>query len=292
MMNAWTKRRGGHAALWTAVWLLLTVFAQASGGTLTLHYAFDGVPFAVYRVAEKSGADYVLTAPFDDCKVRLPSEKDGASRWRDAAETLAGCAAGEHAAAQETVQDGQAAFTGLADGLYLVVGGRHTQDGAACLPVVFLAEVSGGKSAGADVKWDSGDPDGSIGGVTVTVRKLWQDDDPLERPENVELRLLCDGTPYEDVRLEEANGWQYSWHGLDAACRWQVVEPDVPEGYTVSVSREGWNFTVTNTVDAPREPVWPGGLLPQTGQLWWPAAVLAVLGVLLIWADCRAGRRK
>lgn len=291
MKSAWTKRCGIHVALWTLAWLL-TVFAQATGGTLTLRYAFDDVSFSVYRVAEKNGTDYTLTDPFDSCRVRIPSEQDGASRWRDAAETLAGYAVGEHAAAQETVRNGRAAFADLADGLYLVVGERHMQGGASCTPVVFLTEVSGGKSAGADVKWDGGDSGESTEGVTVTVRKLWQDDDPRKRPESVELRLLRDGALYEDVRLEETNGWRYVWHGMDAACRWQVVEPEVPEGYTVSVSREGWDFTVTNTADTPREPVWPDGLLPQTGQLWWPAAVLAVLGILLLWAGRRTGRRR
>ena len=291
-MIVWIKQRGGSAALWIAVWLLLTVFAQASGGTLTLRYAFDGVSFAVYRVAEKSGEGYTLAAPFDGYRVKLPSEEAGASCWRDAAETLAGYAAGEHAAARESVRNGQATFAGLSDGLYLVVGERHTRDGASGTPAVFLTEVFGGTNAGSEVKWDSDDPGESAGGVTVTVHKLWQGDEAAERPENVELRLLRDGTPYEDVCLEETNGWQYVWHGLDAACRWQVIEPDVPVGYTVSVSREGWNFTVTNTADTPREPAWPGELLPQTGQLWWPVAVLAALGALLLWADRRAGRRK
>ena len=54
------------------VWLLLCGTVHAAGGTLTLRYAFDGVAFSIYRVAEPTAAGYALTGPFDDCRVRLP----------------------------------------------------------------------------------------------------------------------------------------------------------------------------------------------------------------------------
>ena len=89
-MNRQKRRLWRCAVLWMTVWLLLCGTVHAAGGTLTLRYAFDGVAFSIYRVAEPTAAGYALTGPFDDCRVRLPRPEDGASVWKDAAETLAG----------------------------------------------------------------------------------------------------------------------------------------------------------------------------------------------------------
>ena len=72
-----------------------------------------------------------------------------------------------------------------------------------------------------------------------------------------------------------------------------VTEPEVSEGYSVSVSRLRELFTVTNSGEAAgEEPAPLGGLLPQTGQLWWPAILLAALGLLLLLRAFRLRRRK
>ena len=283
---------GKWSALWMTVWMLLTVSVQAAGGTLTLTYGFDGVTFSIYRVAEETASGPVLTIPFDGCRVKFPSREDGASAWKDAAETLAGYAAGKTPTAAGTVKRGRLIFGGLQSGWYLVMGDAHWENGVRHTPVVFLAEVSAREGAEADVKGEEEEPGGPKT-VTLTARKCWQGDGAETRPEQVELWLLRDGDLYDRVLLNEENDWQHRWQGLDPNHRWQVTEPEVPEGYTVSVSRQGWDFTVTNTAEQPEEPApWPGGRLPQTGQLWWPAAVMAAAGILLLWADRRLRRRK
>lgn len=65
-----------------------------------------------------------------------------------------------------------------------------------------------------------------------------------------------------------------------------------PEGYTVSISREGITFVITNTLKPSEEPAptpqpssppTPGEpTLPQTGVLWWLVPLLAILGALLL----------
>lgn len=69
--------------------------------------------FSIYRVAEPTAAGYALTGPFDDCRVRLPRPEDGASVWKDAAETLAGYAAGKQPTARGVTHGGQVTFAGL-----------------------------------------------------------------------------------------------------------------------------------------------------------------------------------
>ena len=120
---------------------------------------------------------------------------------------------------------------------------------------------------------------------------------------------------------------RYLWTGLDADDTWRVVEETVPEGYTVSISREGITFVVTNTYrpdvpdtpeppdqpdkptppdtpnqpDRPDRPGTPGTTtpgeptIPQTGALWWPVPVLAAGGMLLFllgWARSQRRRRE
>ena len=64
-----------------------------------------------------------------------------------------------------------------------------------------------------------------------------------------------------------------------------LVEEPV-EGYTVSITKEGITFLVTNTHDEPptepSEPPTEPPDIPQTGMTWWPVPVLAVLGLGLI----------
>lgn len=149
--------------------------------------------------------------------------------------------------------------------------------------------------------------------VTVDVTKVWEvgegstaEVEAAARPSEVTALLLCDGVIYDSAKLSEANGWQHSWDGLPAGHQWNVVEEEVPEGYTVSLVEDGTSVTIVNNcVLEPEEPVEaekpgvdkpqdadkkPSQKLPQTGQLWWPIPVLLVLGVVFISVGI-AGRR-
>ena len=94
------------------------------------------------------------------------------------------------------------------------------------------------------------------------------------------------------------------------------VEKEV-ENYTVSVSREGTTFVMTNTYDNPPGENPPGDnppgenppgedppdeeemvlgdideIIPKTGALWWPVPVLGCGGLILIMAGCFVKRRQ
>jgi hypothetical protein len=91
-----------------------------------------------------------------------------------------------------------------------------------------------------------------------------------------------------------------------------VVEQNVPTGYTVTTVQEGTTFVVTNTYTPPASPTppdTPGNTptntppgtpnsntkLPQTGQLWWPVTIMALLGLTLFvlgWGIHRRGGHK
>jgi hypothetical protein len=87
------------------------------------------------------------------------------------------------------------------------------------------------------------------------VQKVWEDSGyEDERPESVDVVLFCDGEKYDTVSLSADNDWKYEWKNLDGDSRWQLIEENVPEGYTMTSVQNSYSFTVTNTVEKPDEP--------------------------------------
>ena len=82
----------------------------------------------------------------------------------------------------------------------------------------------------------------------LTVRKVW-DDDGIDRPEQVTVALLRDGTVAETVVLNQENQWIYSWGQLDEDSVWTVEEVGVPDGYSVSYNTVGSTVTILNKKD-------------------------------------------
>ena len=151
--------------------------------------------------------------------------------------------------------------------------------------------------------------------------KVWSDGgNAANRPQSITVQLLQDGQLYDTATLTAADNWRCHWSDLSADFVWQVVERDVPEGYTVRCALEGSTFVMTNSAstdgatstnpDDPNQPAdssepatppeevideddvpmgvldWPDdgtplASLPQTGQLWWPVPLLAVAGLAM-----------
>ena len=165
------------------------------------------------------------------------------------------------------------------------------------------------------------EPDPDPDPVDVTVVKKWVLDDGGQAAESVTVELWYNNFYREDtVELSAANNWTCTWENLDGDRNWSVRETDVPEGFTATVERSGYTFTVINDdqaevpdepddpdipdepddpdipdepddPDIPDEPDEPE--LPQTGMMWWPVWLLTAIGALLVlygliqWARCR-----
>ena len=131
--------------------------------------------------------------------------------------------------------------------------------------------------------------------VSRKVLKIWDENGyEIDLPKEVTVDLLKDGEVFDTVTLNADNLWRYTWEELDAGCNWSVVEREMKD-YSVSVTREGITFVITNTYNPddpdpkptptptpppdkpPEDPK-----LPQTGQLWWPVPMLVCAGMLLI----------
>lgn len=115
-------------------------------------------------------------------------------------------------------------------------------------------------------------PDNPGEPLDITVVKKWSNLGLSEKPAAVTVTLYNGKDVYESVVLNEKNDWTYHWEDLDAKGNWQIVETNIPKGFTpsYSVSNDG-TVTITNTRK-----------LIQTGQINWPIAVLGGVGFTLI----------
>ena len=270
---------------------------------LTVYFGKDGngfpnVEFQVYRVADVS-ADAQFTRSGDFAEYPVAVNGLDSSGWRTLAQTLDAYVARDNLKplrTAETGDDGRAVFASLDTGLYLVTGdhycqGRYTytpQPFLVCLPMLDDESNAWVYDAVASCKYDShyNPPDEGDKTIDREVLKVWEDDgNENKRPDEIVVQLLRDGEVYDTVTLSANNNWRYTWTGLDDNYTWRVVEYQTPDGYTVTVHREGITFVMTNTYDTP--PDSPPGAppdesgLPQTGVLWWPVPLLACGGLLL-----------
>ena len=292
--------------------------------SLTLNYPCAGIEFQIYYVAEVSAyGEYTLTGDFRDDPVTL--DQPDQAGWRALAAALDGYVARDQRqplAKGTTDSSGKVVFNGLERGLYLVTWQKHTTGGYTYTPEPFLVGVPGLDAADdwiydvtAAPKYDRDREPDSPDDKTVRrkVLKVWKDNgDKTNRPKTVTVLLLRNGKVYDQVILSEENNWSYTWDNLNKKDTWQVVESDVAGDYTVTVSREGITFVVTNTLseeipdepppgdlppkqpdeDIPDETPPQGPVLPQTGVLWWPVPVLACCGMGLFLAGWSKRRKE
>ena len=319
-------------ALTLAVILPVSVLAAEEIQTdkpisMTIHYLDQGTPlvgaeFRIYLIADMdANGQLTAAAPFDQYAVDLEGNTE--DDWLALGATLKGYILRDRIPATDqgvTDDRGQLEFPNqveaLEQGLYLVMGMRHVQGKYEYETEPFMVILPTWDESTDDWAYDvavkpkfiRSDAEGDTDDETVkrNVLKIWECScgEPCY-PDEIEVQLLRDGEVYDTVILSEENNWQFSWDELDADYDWQVVE-NVPEGYTVIITRTGITFLVVNTCtpdspppsepsepsgpSEPSEPSEPSGPtepseppdLPQTGQLWWPVPVLFCAGLVLI----------
>lgn len=282
--------------------------------------AVSGVEFSIFHVAElSSDMKITYTDDFKHYKVNVDEVFNSGALF-EAYVQVDGIAP---AAKAKTNASGMATFNNLQPGVYLILGEDIEKDGYIYTATPTVVSVPGKVNADDEWNYDvivmpksegiavspGGDdvPSGSdtpsnppsdsdlpTGGddipsgsdvAKVKVLKVWEDEgNDDKRPESIEVLLIENGDIFDSVVLSEDNNWTYLWDGLDSNKKYMVIEKNVPEGYTVSLSREGISYVLTNTAEKKQPPVNPDDDedLPQTGQLWWPVPILAVVGLALV----------
>ena len=292
-------------------------------GSISIVCPIEGMELSLYRVAkyEESGS-FSLTERFRKYPVSL--EQKDQEGWQGTADALADYIRRDGITADAVLASGSdkiVCFTDLNRGLYLVLGQTTElqEDGKTQIyepqtALIALPEDSKETSEGTDpyqvtavLKFEKNDKPGNPEETKIHVLKVWKQDQEKERPDSIVVELLqtdVEGntTVVDRQTLTKENQWSYTWKNLSTLMRWSVSEAEVPNGYTVAVTREGDTVVLTNTAKKSGNPdgeVNPpskkptdktvnkttdktSDKLPQTGQLWWPVLVLLFAGAICL----------
>jgi hypothetical protein len=284
----------------------------------------SGASFALYQVMEQNDkGTFEKTADFEASGVNLENipESDWSSYALALESYVVKCKAGNDMPKLSPVREGitdengKINWTGLDDGIYLLMGESIRIGSVVYTPTPSIVSIrkQSGRETVQEVQPKAGierivNPPDTVTKDTITVVKIWEDNGHEEaRPASINVILYQDGTEYARAVLTESNSWRYSWQVPYGNFRWQVAEETVPADYTVGIEQESNRFIITNTYseiilldnpdnptyspDIPEDELLPqpssntpgtGTKLPQTGQLWWPVSVLAAVGLILV----------
>lgn len=236
---------------------------ERTDGSISLKYsAVAGVDFNIYLagVADEAG-EFTLTGDFADLSVNLKGlDTEG---WVTAAETLAAYTKAQEIPAlysKTTDVQGKLVFDKLVPGLYLITGDTVTVDGRRYEPVPMLTALPGRDESGkwsyhieAVPKHEVTTPTGKE--KKYSVIKYWENDgEGTARPAKITVDILKDGKLEATQTLSEKNNWTYSWKALDDGSEWEVVEREVPDGYTVRLEKNDVVYQITNSYTGSEKP--------------------------------------
>lgn len=294
--------------------LLLPIQTSAALPTeeysLTLNNGAGEGIFYIYKVADFSETgEFQITDTFFsyvdtvtgmeklDAQTELNSEE-----WNRLAETLAGCVEQDHISETVVLKTENKTVTwteteGMEKALYLIIG-RPIEEETQYTMLPYLITVPNRDEKG---QWN---PQVIVDLSKFSqeifekykVLKIWNDKGyEKQRPKQITVELLKDGKSIDTMILNEDNNWQYEWDVLESGHEWKIVEKDIPVSYTMSNMLDGQTYVITNTYKAKTFGTSSGGSsLPQTGQLWWPVPILAILGLsafMIGWVRSREYRK-
>lgn len=283
------------------LWSMILPFGAAAAdldpsvkGSMTLHYTKDGTVFpelelSVYRIGQiHVDGTFDLVEPYSAYPVSIQGITTQ-QEWRDVTQTLTGYIAADQIQPDHithTDENGAAVLADLESGIYLIRSVKVELNSGIYLFEDFLVVLPRQQEDGSYDYDVEAYPKSSHSAPTDTysVIKLWKDEGrETARTEFITVDILKDGVLYETVQLSPENDWHYTWTTTDTAAVWQVVERDVPEGYTVSVTQRETTFTVVNTAtDTPDNP--PDDP-PETGDLlnpWLYVMLMCLSGLVLL----------
>ena len=290
------------------------------GRTATLTVLFtqdrdrvDGMEFRAYKVFDlDENGNHSYAKAYTKYSLSLP---DSADEYRDLAQTLAGYIERDAIKPEYSgkTDKGSLKYGEVEKGIYLILSDPFSFEGTTYTASPGMVQVpkpeqgTGGNQYTYDVTcvpkytYKTTPKTETPGNYQINVRKVWQKSKGTAAiPESIEVELICEGNVLETVELNENNNWRHTFNGLkqELSDKYKVTEKTVPEGWTVTSSREGNLFILRNTEDVPKTPddsdgstaksgggsSSGGGKLPQTGQNWMIVWALFGAGIVLLCA--------
>ena len=262
IQRRWFARlRYGAAALlfFLCFWLTPMQTEAATDGMLTI-ICKDGdtilpnLTWKLYRVGSySSSGELLLEGDFADYPVN--GKLTTTAEVQDAADTLANLTVVDAIAplsTGKTDQSGAVTFAPLETGAYLITGKPVVVGDKRYIPapaLLYLTEESGSDT----FQWNiypkfTVKPFSTSSTVRYSVEKVWLHDEGMTMncPEDLVIQLYCDDVMREEVTLNEANGWSYSWEG-NSLEEWHVKELVVPKNYLVVYKQNDTQFLIFNS---------------------------------------------
>lgn len=228
----------------------------------------EGVELSIYYVAtvgitSDNNLAYTYTPAFADIGIEIdnPSLAKKLNTFVE-----------KHSLASEKIvtdSQGKAGLSGLPLGLYFVKQTNSVQGYAQLNSFMITVPYKDGNNFIYDVNASPKTEMEKL--VDITVKKVWNTDKSAKIAENVTIQLLRDGVVVETAILGAENNWKVTFNNMPQSDSYTVEEVNIPKGFVATYSRDGYEFTVTNTAT-----------LIKTGQLVWPIPILAMAGIAFI----------
>lgn len=268
--------------------------------SLTIHGLWDGIPlkgaeFAIYRISEvDAGGELSVLPAFSQFRDLLDIRGENAQSWHAAALLLEQHILSENVsptARAASADNGSVVFSEIPQGLYLVLGAHHRQEGYVYSTNPFFVQLPSKDLENGTWQYHAevnAKPDRTEETISLQIIKQWRDKFHADcRPKEIHLVLYRDGKEYCEVTLPQNGKWHCTLEGLSANHTWYVEEKAV-SGYETKITREGNTFLVINSLIKSIS----DGKLPQTGLLWWPVPWLLILGTGLVLTGLIIRRKK
>ena len=165
--------------------------------------------------------------------------------------------------------EGKGSCDGLPLGLYFVKQTGQVDSFAPCTPFMVTIPIETEEGLVYDVDASPKTQVNML--VNITIEKVWNTDAEEDHPKRVTVQLLNHDTVVQTAVLSDENDWSVTYTDMPESDGYTVRENPVPQGFTATYGRSGYQFTVTNT-----------RTLAQTGQLIWPIPVLAMAGLFFL----------
>ena len=304
-------------------------------GSITLHLTntvtnkpLANISFRLYFVAEAYeegiGVRYEMNPPYDEANIDMSNLQDSmlpihlmhfaVSRSLPYTE-------------KSTNDKGIVVFDKLTPGLYLVAPSDKDAFGQIAMPFVVSVPTHNLQNGTLDFNINASpkifDNMGENEGIKtyISVVKKWETD--KKHPMSITVVLLRNFQEYAKVELNAGNNWYHRFDNLSPDYIWNVVEENVPDGYTVSYDTSSNTVAIINKSDDIEEENTTGDGKPEgstgegekpgegttnppeeeteedklvhTGQLNWPVPVCAISGLLIFsigWAVLNFGKKE
>jgi hypothetical protein len=230
--------------------------AAAEKSSLTLicrndDITLSGMEWSIYRIGSFYGN--IIRLEGDFAKYPVTFGDLTASEVRDAADTLETCAILDKitpVAVGMTDSNGELKFENLDDGVYIACGKTMHIGDTYYSPSALMLDINTEKY-GTAVNTDAF-PKYLYRTLPYeisfyNVKKFWENDTIVERPEDVTAEIYKDGELYDTVILNEENNWTFQWTD-EGYCDYLVREVDISDKYTVVYRSNDTQFALVNTL--------------------------------------------